>query len=88
MPNPTTRPSSLVISVAMMPFGVCLAVLGGMIVANSELVGRGGARMNLDSPWNWIIGGSFAGLGLLILLAPVYYAWVKDLDPKEKEQKP
>jgi len=70
---PAGSPPVLLISFLMAPIGVLVAVHGWWIMRTGELVGRGGDKMRLAPPWDWIIGGGFAVLGTLILMMPCYY---------------
>jgi hypothetical protein len=75
MPVEGKKPPPLVIALLMSPIGIWIVVLGWWIGHTGELSGRGGAKMPLDPPWDWVLGGGFIVLGMLILATPAYYYW-------------
>jgi hypothetical protein len=73
MNKSTEKMPPLTISLLMTPFGVMLLVYGYWVGTTGVLYSRTGDKMKLDPPWDWIVGGFFLVMGVLILLTPVYY---------------
>jgi hypothetical protein len=70
---PDHKPPPLALALLFAPFGVMLATYGLWVGRTGELPGRGGAKLTLVPPWDWIVGGGFIALGLAILATPAYY---------------